>query len=251
MIETTNFQKIGLEEMDQVRLMNRTDTKYWFHRNQLNHLFSIICNDYYILEIDGCTQLPYQTTYYDTLNDDMFQTHHRRKLTRYKVRRRCYEISGTNFLEIKYKNNKGRTMKRRIGIGDERKTFSPHESDFILKNSPFKSFDLQKKLDNRFNRIMLVSKRFDERCTIDLNLTFHGEDQLQQFDDLVVVEIKCDGRSNQSPLALALRSLRMKPTGFSKYCIGRSVTDKSLKRNNFKMKLRMLQKTLELSQQLY
>ncbi len=30
-IETHIFKPIRLEEMDKVKLMNRTDTKYWFH----------------------------------------------------------------------------------------------------------------------------------------------------------------------------------------------------------------------------
>ena len=41
-----------------------------------------------------------------------------------------------------------------------------------------------------------------------------------------------------------LRRLRIKPQGFSKYCIGSVVTNGNLRVNNFKLKLRMVRKTV-------
>lgn len=32
------FDPISLGEMDKVKLMNRTDTKYWFHADRLQYL---------------------------------------------------------------------------------------------------------------------------------------------------------------------------------------------------------------------
>ena len=40
--------------------------------------------------------------------------HQNKKLNRYKIRQREYLISDISFFEIKFKSNKGRTIKKRI-----------------------------------------------------------------------------------------------------------------------------------------
>ena len=111
---TDFFDPIQLEEMEKVKLMNRTDRKYWFHFDFLPELLQTIKHDYYILNIDGKNQLPYTTTYYDTTKNKMYASHHNGKLNRFKIRRRSYVASRISFLEIKFKSNKGRTIKKRI-----------------------------------------------------------------------------------------------------------------------------------------
>lgn len=245
------FNSIRLEEMDQVKLMNRTDTKYWFHSERLFEIFKAIKNDYYILEINSECKLPYTTVYYDTLNNNMFSEHHNGKLNRYKVRRRSYVSSGISFLEIKLKSNKGRTIKKRIPTDFGNTKFTPEENEFINKYIPFNPHDLTPALINNFSRFTLVNKNFKERCTIDLNLRFEMDDKVIALDNLVIVEIKSDGKSANSPLALTLREQRIKTSGFSKYCVGRTVTDNSLKRNAFKDKIRSIEKTIQSNINLY
>ncbi len=245
------FDSIRLEEMDQVKLMNRTDTKYWFHSERLFEIFKEIKNDYYILEINSECKLPYTTTYYDTSNNNMFTEHHNGKLNRYKVRRRSYVSSGISFLEIKLKNNKGRTIKKRIPSEFGNTIFTAKENEFLQHYIPFNSHELSPALINNFSRFTLVNKNFKERCTIDMNLRFEMEDKIIALDNLVIVEIKSDGKSAVSPLALALREQRIKTSGFSKYCVGRAVTDNSLKRNAFKEKIRNIEKTIQSNINLY
>jgi hypothetical protein len=52
----------------------------------------------------------------------------------------------------------------------------------------------------------------------------------------VVIELKRDGRMH-SPILTLLRQLRIKPSGFSKYCIGSAITNDNLKINRFKKRL--------------
>ncbi|NJN28808.1 MAG: VTC domain-containing protein [Cyclobacteriaceae bacterium] len=94
--------------------MNRTDYKFWFPTNLVPSILSCIKDDYYILTINNQAILPYETTYYDTLKNDMYVAHHNGKLNRYKIRRRSYMVNDVSFLEVKFKNNKGRTIKNRI-----------------------------------------------------------------------------------------------------------------------------------------
>jgi hypothetical protein len=250
-LETHIFKPIRLDEMGQVKLMNRTDTKYWFHFDQLQELLQIIKDDYFILEIDGQAKLPYATTYYDTDANKMYGTHHNGKLNRYKVRRRSYVTSGISFLEVKFKSNKGRTIKKRVSTEFGKIVFTPQETEFLSQHIPYGIEDLSPSLINNFSRLTLVNKNFQERCTIDLNLGFKKENKEVSLDDLVIVEIKAEGSPAKSPLARALRNQRIKTSGFSKYCVGRTVTDSSLKRNAFKSKIRSIEKTIKTDNKLY
>ena len=58
---------------------------------------------------------------------------------------------------------------------------------------------------------------------------------------LVIIELKRDGNVF-SPVLDMLRELRIKPLGFSKYCIGSVMTNKGLKRNRFNIRMITLSK---------
>lgn len=241
-MNTLSFKSITLSEMDKVKLMNRTDQKFWFNSNSLSNLLEMVKEDYFLLHIKGQNQLPYATTYFDTENNKMFSAHHNGKLNRFKIRKRSYVNSDISFLEIKFKSNKGRTIKKRIPSTDKHLIFTNEESQFIDTNTPFKTSELTPALGNKFTRLTLVNKNFKERCTIDINIEFEMGNRIVPLDNLVIVEIKSDGKSTASPLALALRENRIKTSGFSKYCVGRSVTDPFLKKNAFKPKIRSIEK---------
>jgi len=243
------FEPISLEEMDKVKLMNRTDTKYWFHTDHLQYLLENVQDSYYILTMFHEVALPYSTIYYDTHTNGMYTAHHNGKLNRYKIRRRNYVLSGISFLELKFKNNKGRTIKKRIRTDFGKDMFNETESAFIQDITPITTEDLRPSLTNNFSRITLVNKNFKERCTIDFNLNFKNGPKQTELNNLVVAEIKADGSSSASPLARAMRNQRIKISGFSKYCIGKAMTDSSVKRNAFKHKMRMIEKTIKTKKQ--
>ncbi len=238
-----HFEGISLSEMDRVKLMNRTDRKFWFNIGHLEGLLSEISDDYYILEISGERNMQYTTTYFDTDDNQMYINHHRGKLNRTKIRRRCYQLTQTSFLEVKFKSNKGRTIKERIKADYDAPTFSAAESRFIEEQSPYSSQDLHATLSNAFRRLMLVSKSMDERCTIDQELTFRSGAVEAQLGQMVVVEVKSEGRA-KSKIIEAMRARRLHPAGFSKYCMGRSITDNSLKQNLFRLKHRMIERQI-------
>lgn len=104
---------------------------------------------------------------------------------------------------------------------------------------PLSSYDLQPVLTNNFQRITLVSKTFDERITIDFNLSFqkaNGNGMLEA-PDLSIIEIKQNKRSYSS-LGIILRDLRIKQVGISKYCLGVSQLFSEVKKNRYKQKVR-------------
>ncbi len=235
------FGGISLAEMDRVKLMNRTDRKYWFNIEHLEELLVDIKDHYYALEIEGKRNLPYATTYYDTTSNDMYLNHHRGKLNRFKIRRRNYVTTGSSFLEIKFKSNKGRTIKQRIPTIYANPEFDGDEGEFISKNSPYRSEELKEVLVNGFRRLMLVSKDMNERCTIDQELAFVSNGVEVKLEQLVVVEVKSEGRA-ESKIINAMKRRRLKPSGFSKYCMGRSMTDQKLKSQRFRKKHRQIER---------
>ncbi|MFI3331499.1 MAG: polyphosphate polymerase domain-containing protein [Rikenellaceae bacterium] len=236
------FEPISLEQMDQVKLMNRTDRKFWCKASLLPTLLESVCNDYYLLEINGKRNLPYSTTYFDTTEDEMYNNHHRGKKNRYKIRRRNYVSTQSSFLEIKFKSNKGRTIKQRIDSDYQSNEFNTEDKIFIKNNTPYSCDQLHFVLMNGFLRMMLVSKSFNERCTIDTNLRFESSSSSASLEDLAIIEIKSEGHGF-SQLISALSNKRLKPSGFSKYCIGRSMIDNTLKINRFKNKHRQINKS--------
>ncbi|MFR9532680.1 MAG: polyphosphate polymerase domain-containing protein [Rikenellaceae bacterium] len=238
-----SFEGITLPEMDCVKLMNRTDRKYWFNAEYLEELLLSVRDDYYILEIDGERNQPYATTYYDTPEDAMYLNHHRGKLNRFKIRRRQYVATSDSFLEIKFKTNKGRTIKTRIASEYQTASFDKEAESFIGDKSPYQTSDLHPVLSNGFKRLMLVSKSKNERCTIDQELAFVSHGVEVRLEQLVVVEVKGDARA-KSPIIEAMRTRRIKPSGFSKYCMGRSLTDNSLRHGRFKLKHRQIEKEI-------
>ena len=231
------FAPISLEQMSGVKLMNRTDTKFVTNRTKLYQLLKLAQQDYYIQEIDGERNLEYDTTYFDTRAFDMYNQHQWGHTNRQKIRFRTYCISGLQFMEVKTKNNHGRTKKKRIEVTDMH-VLEKQKYDFLSKHLRYGADTLQPALNNHFSRITLVNKGKTERLTIDSSLSFHNLQSNKSMDmgDLVIIELKRDGLVS-SPVLDMLRQLRIHPHGFSKYCMGSALTNPQLPTNRFKRKL--------------
>lgn len=236
---------ISLEEMSGIKLMNRTDTKYVATISQLLAFLQAVEGKYYIQEIDGVRLASYHTTYFDTDDNEMYVMHHNGKLVREKIRVRTYEDSQITFLEVKNKNNHKRTKKKRIEVQavDSLAAESERVVPFLEKCAWYTLDELRPVIENRFNRITLVNFGKTERLTIDFNLRFHNflTDDERKLEYVTIIELKRDGNVF-SPSLDIFRKLRIKRSGFSKYCMGCALTNKSLKRNNFKERLRLIQK---------
>ena len=152
------FEPISLDEMNKVKLLDRMDRKFMFHFSHLNDILSMAAEHFYILEISGKRFARYETTYFDTPDFDMYTRHHNGKLNRYKVRFRSYVDSNLNFFEIKFKSNKGRTIKSRIKLPDNKWSLEGETGALLEKKTIYKASDLQPALQVNYNRITLVNK---------------------------------------------------------------------------------------------
>ncbi len=232
-LNLSSFDKISLDEMNGVSLMKRVDTKFILSESQLLKVFSKIQKDYKVLEIDNERLMQYSTLYFDTQNKKCFKEHHNGKLNRYKIRMRKYLVSDLCFLEVKKKNNLGVTNKTRRQIKDFETILSSDSKEFIY-NSQINDLLLEPALYNNFNRITLVNKNYPERVTIDTNLSFKSADKEKIFDNLVVIEIKQEGKRLNTVMNKALKLMSILPTNFSKYCLGITNTFDNIKSNRFK-----------------
>lgn len=233
-----SFSPITLEEMSAVKLMNRTDTKFVTTESKLREILSMAADDYFVQEISGEREANYHTLYYDTQVNSMYLAHHNGKKTRQKLRIRSYVDSDLHFLEVKTKNNHGRTKKKRVTINGE--SLLPYK-EFLTDKLWFDHNEMLPKIENQFKRITLVNKKKTERLTIDCNLRFHNfeTDARLSLDNIVIVELKRDGLQ-PSPILSILNKLRIRPMGFSKYCMGMAMTNPTLKQNRFKQRIRKI-----------
>lgn len=235
---------ITLEQMSSVKLMNRTDTKFVTTMPRLLQLLQMAQNDYFVQDINGERNMLYDTTYFDTDSFAMYCEHQHGYALRQKIRFRTYVSSHLQFMEIKTKNNHGRTKKKRIEVTDMNLEDSV-KRDFIAQRLRFDVDTLQPHMHNFFHRVTLVNKKMTERLTIDTQLEFNNllSGQSREMGPLVIIELKRDGLV-PSPVLEMLRLLHVHPHGFSKYCMGAAMTNPALPVNRFKERLRYVEKTI-------
>jgi hypothetical protein len=227
------FNKVSLSDLDKVELMNRVDIKYFFHNNLVPEIFNALKDNYFALEINGLSMFGYNNIYYDTPDNQMYLSHHNGKLNRYKIRVRKYNQTNVSYLEIKFKNNKGRTIKNRIKRKEFEQSFDETELEFIKQHSPFDGNTLKPRIINDFYRITLVNRAFTERVTIDFAPDFRNSEKELTLNNLVIVEVKQDRATDLSQFTKLIHQYKVENHGFSKYCIGRSLLE-NIKKNNFK-----------------
>jgi hypothetical protein len=237
------FEPISLDEMDSVKLMNRTDTKYLFTIDQFEKVLNEVKNDYRILEVNGQRLNRYKTLYYDTATLSLYSEHHKGKLNRYKIRHRTYVESATGFVEVKFKNNKGRTFKKRIKELEAPVTWEGKSDAFVKETTPYDSKILVPTIWVNYSRYTLVSKTDPERLTIDVNLEFIKGEKTKRLEGLVIAEVKQDKRKPSLFLKM-MKKYHIREGSISKYCMGIALTSDQVKRNNFKRKLLKLKQLI-------
>ncbi|MFK5950299.1 MAG: polyphosphate polymerase domain-containing protein [Methylococcales bacterium] len=222
--------------------MNRLDSKFALNSSKLPEILELIKDSFFILEINGKRIQTYNTSYFDTDNYYMYTRHHCGAQNRYKVRHRYYKNDEMGFLEIKFKSNKGRTIKSRIQLNEINDVHSKKGIEYIEQKTPFKASDLKVALSNSFNRITLVSKKFDQRLTIDTNLHFYGFDKKFTNPNIAIIEVKIDKFSQDTGVHQVLKDLKIYQSGLSKYCLGMVYLNDNIRKNTFKPKLLTLKK---------
>jgi len=237
-----HFHPISLGEMDAVKLMNRTDTKFVFHTSKLADLLRLSMDQYRVLQIGEIRAFQYNSLYYDTADLELYLAHHNGKRPRFKVRFREYVETGTTFLEVKRKTNKERTRKCRIEVEKTEMELSNRSIEFIEEQAQLQASLLKPVTWTIFRRITLVGRNSAERITIDHDLSFRSGDQEKRHPFLTICEVKRDSFAGKSEIIRILNELSIHPGNSSKYCLGTVLLQHSVKYNRFKSNLLKLKR---------
>ena len=239
-----DLQTVSLEELDNVKLLDRQDTKFVFNQIHLPLILDKIKPFYRILEINNERVFTYDNTYFDTDDFLFYNQHHNGNKKRFKIRSRKYSSSNQSFFEIKIKNNKDRTVKKRLPIDGINKYLGEQEKDLVSEIIGLPPNQITPKLNVQFSRITLTDNSFNERLTIDTNISAKNGPGSKIFDQLVISEIKQKKYDPKSDFIQILRNLKIQEMRFSKYCMGMLHVNKEIKYNRFKPKLLRINKIL-------
>jgi hypothetical protein len=235
---------ISLSNMDDVALQKRTDTKFILSHDKLPAVLHRLKDSYQALEINGQRLMKYKSLYFDTPDYKFYHDHHNGKIKRTKIRMRQYVDSDLYFLEVKMKDGRSNTRKKRMPIPGFEDISSPIYQMF-MEDVTNKKYDLSPSLWNNFQRMTLVNKDDRERVTLDVNLSFEHEGKKRAISNLAIIELKQARPNRNSAVVQALKQEGVNPFGFSKYCIGMTQLYDDIKYNAFKPKLLRVKKLTE------
>ena len=234
-LELNKFETITLSEMDDVKLMSRTDTKFVFNFSRIPEFLEKLSQFYRVLSIDGNLIHDYKSLYFDTEDRKFYIEHHNRRVNRNKVRFREYVGSGLTFLEIKLKNNKGKTIKKRIKVDLISESITEKQQKYINKIVGY-PIEVSAKQWINFSRVTFVHKTQKERLTMDINLTFNNKKDEGGLRNIVIAEVKQERMSRSSDFMRVAKEMSILPMRLSKYCISSMQLYPELKQNRFKEK---------------
>lgn len=237
----SSLSPIYLDDMTDQALLRRSDTKFLIDEATLLDLLSKTRSEYDILEVNGARLNPYYTRYFDTEDFRFYAQQHNNQLPRHKIRVRRYLTTGEEFLEVKIKNKEEQTIKLRIHRLYNNRQLSLIEKDFLRDEYILEPDLLRSMLENQFTRFTLVSRVRMERVTVDLDIRFCHGSRIHSLGPVVILEVKQPRFNWEAPLLQELRTMGIRPTGFSKYCMGISSFRDDLKRNRFKARYLQLE----------
>ena len=242
------FEPITLAEMENVKLMERVDSKYVFPASQLPTILEAMTSSYRLLEINDIRLHRYESLYFDTKDFQLFKRHHLGRLNRWKFRFRKYvDSGGLTFFEIKFKNAKEKTIKNRVKMKEIGNTISDKAEKFFKEITPYSPELYEPKMWVNYARMTFVNKFSEERLTIDTNLHFikaspDGKINEARFPQMVIAEAKRGKASSISEFIRMVRLTGVRESGISKYCFGIYNLFDDVKKNNFKPRVRFIHK---------
>ena len=236
----TDFTAHSLEEQAQVDLADRTDSKFLLPLVGLPRFIKYLTDEYTLLEAAGVRVFTYENTYFDTPKWAMYMDHHNGKLSRYKCRLRRYRETDLSYLEIKQKNNLGRTVKNRVPWQEDTKLYPKWDL-----GSGTGSQVMGPSLYVNYRRLSFWNCKTNERLTVDFDINYRRPDQERgvRLSNVFIAELKREGNVFGSSFVRAAKQHGFNPQPISKYCLGVCLTDTGeLKTNNFKPMIRRLSK---------
>ena len=151
--------------------------------------------------------------------------------------------SDLTFFEIKFKNNKNRTIKKRITHPVMEETINGSTEKFLSDKTHLTPSCLEAKVKINFFRITLVNRFSPERVTLDLDLTFQNNGISNTMNNLVIAETKQE-KSVRSEFVRLMKQHHIREGSLSKYCYAVTSLYDKIKNNNFRPQIKRFNKLL-------
>jgi hypothetical protein len=119
--------------------------------------------------------------------------------------------------------------------------------EFIVRNSGLSVAALRPSMSNSFRRITLLGVERPERITLDVQMRFHVGDSERCLTGVAVAEVKSAHSRTRTDVLRLFRGARLRPLGFSKYCLGTALLNEGLRANRFLPTLRQVARLEEVS----
>lgn len=235
-----DFESISLSQLDDINFSDRQDTKSIFPAEMLPRLIDMLKTRYHILEVNGTRIFNYESIYLDTPDFKFYNDHQRNKARRHKIRFRRYVDEGSSFFEIKTKNGKGRSSKKRIPTNGEYNRLTSPLKEVIRQHAQTDPEILLPSLQVTVNRITLLSNDRAEKITLDVNVQFSLHGKVKEMNDLVIAEVKQIRFNSGSDFFKIQRQFGIHPISISKYCVGVASLNEEVKTNRFRPSLRKI-----------
>ena len=246
----SHFTPLSLEALnDKAAMLVRLDNKYIVPEVQILSALAAFADHFDVLEIDGRRAFTYATQYYDDTSRRAYFDHHQGRRKRCKVRVRHYLDARFSYLEVKLKDARDVTVKRRLdvpflseGLDDRAMSFV----DTCHRDQYGEGLDmsLEPVVAMEYRRITLVAKEGGERMTIDTDLTF-GTDRGMPVLSPGMFILETKSARGYGIADAILRRLHLRATAScSKYCVAMAALGDVSRRNRFLPALRRLNLTV-------
>jgi hypothetical protein len=240
------FTPIGLDALNaKAAMLERLDNKYIIPAVRLAPAFDAFSDLFDVLEIEGKRAFTYATRYFDDADRRAYYDHHQGRRKRCKIRVRSYVDAGFSFLEVKLKDIRDVTVKKRLKVPNDLVRLDRTCTDFIdtcYRDQYGEDFGrpLQEQIGMEYERITLVAKEGGERMTIDTRMGFWIDGATCDVPpDMFIVETK--SAKGNGIADKILRGMHLHPTSrCSKYCVAMAALGAVTKANRFLPALRKL-----------
>jgi hypothetical protein len=241
-----DFAPLSLAQLNaKAAMLERQDNKYILPAERLWPALQMFHDHFDVLEIDGKRAFTYATQYFDDADQRAYYDHHQGRRKRGKVRVRSYVDAGFSYLEVKLKDIRDVTIKRRLRVDHGMAQLDAQALAFVdtcFRDQYGTAFGrpLGAMVSMDYARITLVAKEGGERMTIDTRLRFASDSmECEVSPDMYIVETK-SARANGIADKI-LRGMHLHPTSrCSKYCIAMAALGQVRQHNRFLPALRRL-----------
>jgi len=220
-------------------LQRRIDRKYLCAANDIADLLAYLRRSHCVVRAGDQFWARYESVYFDTPDLALYHAHRCDRRPRYKVRIRNHVDRELSFLEVKRKDNTGRTAKHRLALPFGQVDLSSRERAFIDAHAPLSGQYLLPRVATSFQRLTLVGSVLDERVTFDRGLTVGVGTSVAELGRVVIAEVKQAHYANHAGAVEGFRRSNARAVALSKYCLA-TILSTPVPANVFKPALRAI-----------